>query len=143
MIHKMIHKGKNMPGLFKRAKGPIVIMPPPPIPPLFDAILKLLGRFHVIDYGVLDLARGQHEILVSANCNMHVWIHTENFGIGVCGGSNINKIGTESVEDGIIFYADINTDSCKITWFSTGLKRPHRKPRPEEPEVTEEEEEEE
>jgi hypothetical protein len=86
-------------------------------------ILRLIGGLRFLDTGQIDFTRGKHEIFVESKCNSNVWIKMTNRGVGVCGGDNVNMVGYEPTEDGIMFYADIKTDSCEVTWFATRVRR--------------------
>lgn len=89
-------------------------------------IMRLIGSLSFLDTGQIDFTRGKHEIFVEARCNSNVWIKLKNRGIGVCGGDNANKVGYESTDGGIIFYADIKTDECEVSWFATRVSRDGR-----------------
>lgn len=92
---------------------------------LAKLVLKIVGRMNRVDSGTINFSRGQHELFVASQCNRGVWIKIKDRGAGVCGGGNRNKVGYAPAENGIIFYADIETDSCEVRWFATRVHGRH------------------
>lgn len=88
---------------------------------LANLILRIVGRMNRVDSGTISFSRGQHELFVSSRCNENIWVQLSDEGIGVCGGESVNKVGYASSDGGIVFYADVQTNSCEVKWFATRM----------------------
>jgi hypothetical protein len=82
-------------------------------------LAKFFGRMIGFETGEFELSRGNHKFVVTTEIDPEkVWTSTEESVADGCGNIPVNKIGCTLIKNQLIFEAEIETDSCKISWLA-------------------------